>query len=185
MVVTTSQDKSMEIDKIVRRLRSSFPELTFIASEQACWSPQTQQIYYNAQSMRPTSTWSLLHELGHAVLDHKSYSTDIDLLQKEVAAWAEASCMAKKFGMNIDEDYAQNCLETYRNWLYKRSTCPGCGTHGVQNESRQYYCLNCKAQWNVSTSRFCRPYRGKAIKEKNKKSQNDNIWLFVESDSAQ
>jgi hypothetical protein len=183
MGATTSQGKYMEIDSLIQELQSTFPQFTFTASEQACWSPQTRQVYYDARSSKQASIWSLLHELGHAVLDHKSYNTDIDLLQKEVAAWTEASAIAKKFSVDIDDDYAQNCLETYRNWLYKRSTCPQCGTHGIQNESRQYYCLNCKAQWSVSTSRFCRPYRGKTEREKSKKSQGDNAWLFVESNA--
>jgi hypothetical protein len=173
----------METNKLISKLRQAFPQFTFTAAKQACWSPETQQVYYDADSDIETSTWSLFHELGHALLNHKSYNTDVDLLQKEVAAWAKADNIAKSFSMNIDEQYAENCLETYRNWLYKRSTCPECGTHGIQSGSQQYHCLNCKAQWSVSTSRFCRPYRGKAEKDKNKKSQENNSWLFVASTS--
>jgi hypothetical protein len=169
----------MEINKLAAKLGVIFPQFKFVAATQACWSPETQQVHYDAKSSEQTSIWSLLHELGHAVLGHESYSTDIDLLQKEVAAWSEARVIAKDFSVSIDEEYSENCLETYRNWLYKRSTCPECGAHGIQNESRQYLCLNCKAHWNVSTSRFCRPYRGKGAK--NKKSQESNSWLFVES----
>ncbi len=181
MVATTSQGKRMDTNRLIKRLRAAFPEYVFAAAKQACWSPETQQIFYSTSSDEQVGAWSLLHELGHAILGHKSYNTDIDLLQKEVAAWAKASTLARSFSVDIDEAYAQNCLETYRNWLYKRSTCPECGAHGVQNESRQYYCLNCKAQWNVSTSRFCRPYRGKAEKDRTKKSLEDTSWLFVTS----
>lgn len=175
----------METDRLVRILGSAFPQYTFTAAKQACWSPETQQIFYNTSTKSKVSVYGLLHELGHALLGHKTYNTDIDLLQKEVAAWAKASAIARGFnvGIDIDETYAENCLETYRNWLYKRSTCPECGAHGIQNETRQYYCLNCKAEWNVSTSRFCRPYRGKAEKGQTKKSPEDNSWLFVTSTS--
>lgn len=171
----------MEIDNLVEKLRPVFPQFKFIAASQACWSPENQQVYYDAGPEKKISIWGLLHELGHGVLGHRAYDTDIDLLQKEVAAWARARAIARDFGIVIDETYAQNCLETYRNWLYKRSTCPECGAHGAQNENKQYYCLNCKARWNVSTSRFCRPYRGKAKDDKNIKSQGDNSWLFIGS----
>jgi hypothetical protein len=173
----------MEITKLVKKLRLDFPQFTFTAAEKAYWSPETHQVYYESRPDGQISIWSLLHELGHAILDHKSYSTDVDLLQKEVAAWSQATIIATSFKIRINEDYVQNCLETYRNWLYKRSTCPECGAHGIQNESRLYYCLNCKAQWNVSRSRFCRPYRGKAGKLRTKKSQEDSSWLFVANTS--
>jgi hypothetical protein len=172
----------MEISELVKKLQIAFPQFIFTASEQACWSPKTRQVYYNASSaIQAASVWSLLHELGHAILNHNSYNTDVDLLQKEVAAWERASIISKSFGLTIEEAYAQNCLETYRNWLYKRSTCPECGAHGIQSESRQYYCLNCTTRWNVSTSRFCRPYRGKAKEGRITKSQEDSSWLFVGS----
>lgn len=179
MAAMILQGKSMEISSLVKKLKRVFPQFTFVASTQACWSPENQCVYYD-DSGRSESTWGLLHELGHAILSHKLYDTDMDLLQKEVAAWAKASLIANEFGVSIDETYAQNCMETYRNWLYKRSTCPECGAHGIQDEKRQYCCLNCKTRWNVSTSRFCRPYRGKAAEDKIKKSQ-ENSWLFVEN----
>ena len=179
----TLQSKLMEINSLAAKLQIAFPQFIFVVAEQAYWSPETQQIYYNNRPDRLMNTWSLLHELGHAILEHRSYGTDMDLLQKEVAAWAKANTIAIDFSISIDQEYAENCLETYRNWLYKRSTCPECGTHGIQDKSRQYYCLNCKARWTVSTSRFCRPYRGKAEKDKSKKSQEVSSWLFVENAS--
>src|SRR5580692_11526658 len=98
----------METNKLISKLRQAFPQFTFTAAKQACWSPETQQVYYDADSDIETSTWSLFHELGHALLNHKSYNTDVDLLQKEVAAWAKADNIAKSFSMNIDEQYAEN-----------------------------------------------------------------------------
>jgi hypothetical protein len=172
----------MKTSKLVQDLRRDFPQFQFVVGPQAYWSPETHEIYYNISQNNATSSWSLLHELGHAVLQHNSYTTDIDLLQKEVEAWIKASTIAKKYKIMINEEYAQNCLETYRNWLFKRSTCPACGAHGAQNTNRQYCCFNCDEQWNVSISRFCRPYRGKTEKGVDKKnSQEYNSWLFVES----
>jgi hypothetical protein len=58
----------------------------------------------------------------------------------------------------IDEEHIQNCLDTYRDWLHKRSTCPRCDSHGLQT-SEQYKCYNCRAVWRVGNERFCRAYR--------------------------
>lgn len=172
----------MKTSKLIEALKKDFPDFIFIEGSRAYWSPETRQVYYNLDLDSELNDWGLLHELGHAVLRHDSYTTDIDLLQKEVAAWAQADSIAKKYKITINEEYAQNCLETYRNWLYKRSTCPACGAHGAQSTDRQYRCFNCAERWNVSTSRFCRPYRGKAQKDiQLKKSQEYNPWLFVES----
>jgi hypothetical protein len=167
----------METASLLEELHLSFPQFTFLPSKQAYWSPESKEVYYDT-APTPEAIWSLLHELGHATLNHQSYSTDIDLLKKEVAAWLEANLIAKKLGLVIDEDYTQNCLETYRNWQYKRSICPSCGTHGIQNDTLQYFCLNCGSRWSVNMSRFCRPYRGKAAGNARKKSQESNPWLF-------
>ena len=126
--------RSMEISNLVDKLRLTFPHLTFIAAMQPCWSPENRHIYYNAGRDKPKDAWGLFHELGHATLGHKSYSTDVDLLQKEVAAWGKAATIAETFNVSIDDTYIQDCLETYRDWLYKRSVCPACGAHGIQNE---------------------------------------------------
>ena len=170
----------MEMSRLVEKLHLAFPQFTFVAATRTCWSPETYHVYYNAERDKVANVWGLLHELGHAVLGHRTYDTDMDLLQKEVAAWDKATTIAKRFNVSVDENYAQDCLETYRCWLYKRSTCPACGAHGIQNQRQLYCCLNCKARWSVSTSRFCRPYRGKFAANKTMKSQ-DSSWLFIEN----
>jgi hypothetical protein len=106
-----------------------------------------------------TGFWSILHELGHALLDHQSYENDVNLLQKEAEAWEKAVIVAKSYGMTIDQEHIQNCLDTYRDWLHKRSTCPTCSSHGLQQNKALYRCLNCQGAWKVSSARFCRPYR--------------------------
>jgi hypothetical protein len=78
----------------------------------------------------------------------------------EVAAWEYAKELAKRYGVSIDEDHVQDCLDSYRDWLYKRSICPACGTKSIQQDQElQYQCFNCRSMWGVAASRFCRPYR--------------------------
>jgi hypothetical protein len=118
--------------------------------------------------------WALLHETGHALLEHQSYKGDFELLRLEVAAWERAREVAATIshdfspdstpdaGMDvtIDEDHIQDCLDTYRDWLYKRSICPTCTTKCLQQDDFVHYrCFNCHTTWRVSSNRFCRAYR--------------------------
>lgn len=133
---------------------------SLVAGSSFRWSPQDQQIVYDQQLIStPRGKWSLFHEAGHSLLDHTTYNLDIELLYMEVAAWDKAKFLAAKLDVVIDEDHIQDCLDTYRSWLHRRSKCPVCDTNGIQKDAKLYICLNCKARWAVSNSRFCRPYR--------------------------
>jgi len=149
------------METFVKRLRQDFPTLLFVSGDVASWSANTGQVTYT-DSTAPSALWTLLHELGHALLGHTSYESDSNLLLKEAAAWEEALALAKKYKQTIDTDHIQNCLDTYRDWVFKRSTCPDCGQHGVQPSQSLYSCLNCQNTWKVSSARFCRPYRLKS-----------------------
>lgn len=141
-------------------LKSQFPALQFIEGESCFWSPVNQTVTYKLESMRPEiSQWSILHEVGHADLGHNTYKSDFELVTLEVAAWQRARQIAKGFNLNIDPEHVEDCLDTYRNWLHRRSTCPDCGTVSLQDSPQQYTCFNCQCTWYVSASRFCRPYR--------------------------
>lgn len=152
------------MEKFIKVLNRDFPAITFVAGKTASWSPATQCITYSPGPSQ-TATWSLLHELGHALLGHASYASDVELLQKEVAAWEKAIEVAKGYGVAIDEEHLQACLDTYRDWLHKRSACPSCGQHGLQASQSLYNCLNCQNTWKVSSARFCRPYRLKTAQK--------------------
>lgn len=146
------------MEKLIKALQSDYPRLTFVVGPNLCWSPGKQEIYYNP-SGRIESMFGVLHEIGHARLGHHTYLTDVDLLQKEVLAWQEALRLAASYGVKLQEAHVQDCLDTYRDWIYRRSVCPGCSAAGVQDKDTRYVCLNCGNTWTVSKSRFCRPYR--------------------------
>jgi hypothetical protein len=145
---------------LIAKLQSQFPELRFIPGQQFCWSPETLEIIYKDNAKGKNATWSLLHETGHALLKHTGYRADFELIILEIAAWGEAVQLGKSLGIAIDEDHIQDCLDTYRDWLYKRSICPNCHTKCLQQDDRaHYHCFNCHTLWRVSASRFCRAYR--------------------------
>jgi hypothetical protein len=148
------------MDELITTLQGKFPRLKFTAAKQFYWSPETGEIFYRQGAREQEAEWSLLHETGHAALEHQSYQGDFELLQMELEAWERARQLGREIGIKISEDHVQDCMDTYRDWLYKRSICPGCGTKCLQQDDHEYYgCFNCHTVWRVSASRFCRAYR--------------------------
>lgn len=158
------------MEKLLTKLRVDLPNVSFEPGDTFSWSPEHSRITYRTDSRKkPQNSWALLHEAAHALLGHSSYRRDAELLLLEVAAWKCAKELAHKSGATISEDHIQDCLDTYRDWLHQRSTCPRCSTVSFQISARKYRCHNCLATWMVSKARFCRPYR--LSNASNKKSQ--------------
>jgi hypothetical protein len=146
----------------IKRLSQDYPGFIFKAGKQEHWSPKTKTIIFNPN--RPC--FGVLHELAHAILDHSDYHGDFELLKLESDAWELAAKIGQSYNILIDDEHIQNCLDTYRDWLHRRSACPSCGTHVLQQDSAQYHCFNCNTSWHVSSGKFVRAYR-KTIKTKN------------------
>ncbi len=125
----------------VDQLKKDYPNLKFKEGKQEHWSPKTGIITYNPAH----PCYGVLHELAHATLKHANYHADFELLKLESEAWELASKIGKTYGVKIDDDHIQNCLDTYRDWLHKRSSCPSCDTHVLQKNSGHYHCFNCQA----------------------------------------
>jgi hypothetical protein len=157
----------LTLDGLLERLRADQPAISFRAGPRFCWSPATGEVFYKqyatahpGSAASQTSLYSLLHETGHALLKHKRFQMDFELLEMEVAAWERARGLAARYGVELDEDHIQDCLDTYRDWLYRRSICPSCTSKALQLDGKpEYRCFNCQAGWRVSSNRFCRPYR--------------------------
>lgn len=143
--------------ELIQKIQRNFPSISFVQDTAFHWSAQSKTIYYNVGS--EDCVWSLLHELGHASLDHTNYESDIELLHMEVAAWDMARKLGEAYDISISEIHMEDCLDTYRDWLHRRSQCPTCTVHGVQSGPATYQCLNCQTVWAVSADRFCRTYR--------------------------
>lgn len=144
---------------VLARLKTHYPTLIFVEDKTFYWSPKDTTIHYDADARGDEAGWSLIHETGHALLSHTRYYSDIELVQMEVSAWEKAKEVASLLAVSIDEDHIQDCIDSYRDWLYKRSLCPHCDLCGIQTESRVYTCVFCLQEWRVTNERFCRPYR--------------------------
>lgn len=157
MVVTTLSNRQTK--NFIEKLAKDYPQFKFVHGTEEQWSPKTMTISYNPDQPALKIRYGTLHELAHALLGHTDYQSDFELLKLEAKAWELASSIGKKYGVQIDQDHIQNCLDTYRDWLHRRSKCPTCGMHVLQDSSASYRCHNCGEKWNVSSGRFVRSYR--------------------------
>jgi tRNA(Ile2) C34 agmatinyltransferase TiaS len=97
----------------------------------------------------------LLHELSHGLLNHADYNYDIELIAMECKAWDKVGELAKKYEIVINDNIIQLTLDTYRDWLHSRSTCPSCKATGIQDGKKSYSCLACGYKWRVNEARIC------------------------------
>lgn len=104
----------------------------------------------------------LLHEVGHALLKHRDYVTDIERVKMERAAWEKARELYMKyakevqgeenayrrevevFKLGFDEEFVEVEMDTYRDWLHRKSRCPECGLTCYQTVDREYHCPQCE-----------------------------------------
>ena len=138
---------------LIQRVQSDYPDIIFAAGDEFHWSAPTKTIQYNPAL--PSASEQLLHELSHAILRHTHYTKDIDLIGMERDAWEHARHVAPTYDFAISDDTIQDALDSYRDWLHARSTCPGCQATGIQTKQQAYRCLACHQQWNVNEARLC------------------------------
>jgi hypothetical protein len=139
------------ITSLANKLAAQYPQFAFTASDTFSWSPTAQCIRYDVQS---DDCQSLVHELAHAILTHDTYRRDIELISMEREAWSKAKKLGTMYGISIEEDFIQDSLDTYRNWLHARSTCPNCAATGLQQKG-QYTCIACGTGWKANDARIC------------------------------
>lgn len=148
MVATTTQS----ISWLIKQLRRDYPDILFRVGVADAWNPTEVIVYYRKDGDSPDQ---ILHELGHALLAHTSYKRDIELLGMERDAWTKAKEIANRYSIEIDPASIEDQMDTYRDWLHARSTCPQCESNGFQFDSDLYRCLACEAVWRVNDARTC------------------------------
>lgn len=152
------------ISSLIHKLKTDYPDLIFFETDYFSWSPLTKTVSYTTS--QPHAAALLLHELSHALLDHQEYTRDIQLLGMETAAWEMARQLADQYRIKIHEDTLQNHLDTYRDWMHARSTCPDCTATGYQTKPYEYNCAACSHGWRVNEARLCglKRYRLSTVK---------------------
>ena len=139
---------------VLASISEQYPSMAFVSGEAFYWSPSEREITYELDD--PDGYEHILHEISHALLEHTKYDSDITLIQMERAAWHYAkSRLGPKFNVQITDDLIQNDLDTYRDWLHARSTCPHCKSNGIQTAKRTYLCVVCQQTWTVNQALHC------------------------------
>lgn len=140
------------ISSLIDRLKQDYPDLHFETGSEFRWLPERRTVFYDLDSK---NTAPLLHEVAHALLGHANYTKDIHLIDLERGAWEYAqNHLAPTYRIAIDDSIIQSHLDTYRDWLHSRSTCPNCGSTGVQSK-QGYKCLACETLWKANDARSC------------------------------
>lgn len=152
-----------KINSLICKLREDFSDITFTESDTFKWDCERREIEFNTKDS--SYALVLLHEVAHSVLNHEDYGHDIELVKMEAEAWGHVEdVLAPKYGVKFDGDLAENHIDSYRDWLHKRSTCPNCTINGCQNGEQTYKCPHCLAIWKVGSDKFKNIYRRKQNK---------------------
>lgn len=141
----------------INKIKHDFPDLNFEKGKTFSWDPNSRTIYYEKLSSKQ-DLMQLLHEIAHAKLVHKNYQRDVQLIDIERSAWEYAiNNLAPKYSLklNMDDSAIQEFLDSYRDWLHKRSLCPQCDAVGLQKDNATYRCLSCNTEWRVNQAKSC------------------------------
>lgn len=148
MAVTT-----MQPTKLLLKLQTDHPSISFVEANDFLWSSQDNTIYFAKDEQ---SSLLLLHELGHALSGHKDFAFDIELLSQEREAWDMVrDTLSEYYKVVVDDDFIEDNLDTYRDWLHKRALCPQCELTGLQTKTSTYVCVNCRCSWHPNDARRC------------------------------
>ena len=125
-MATSSPDKIIQ-NRHLKQLQAEHPNFDFVDSDSFYWSPSKQTVHYSIKDLdTPNGLCALIHETAHGALGHSSYTYDYELVKMELDAWVKAKEIAKNLSIMIDENHIEDCMDTYRDWLHGRSTCPIC-----------------------------------------------------------
>ncbi len=128
-------------ESFLETIKRDFPEFSFRKGKKFLFRPPRTIVVGPDQK---NAELTLLHELSHALLKHRDFDTDIKRLKMESEAWEKAKELAAQYRIKVDEDFIQDDLDTYRDWLHKKSRCPVCGLTRFQTPDGSYHCPRCE-----------------------------------------
>jgi hypothetical protein len=136
------------MQNLVKSLKADYPELHIQAGPRFQFTPP-DKLFYDSDTEYTESEAKLLmlHELGHYLIGETDYGTDIELLEIEAKAWAKAREICSCYGISYDEDFAEERLDSYRDYLHQASLCKNCQISSYQDDHGSYHCPLCGATW--------------------------------------
>ena len=129
------------MDAFVSRLKTDFPEYSFKSGPKFAFRHPKTIVFGPCE---PFWELLLLHELSHAILKHKTFRMDVERLKMESEAWAKARELAVRYNVEVNENFIQDELDTYRDWLHTKSKCKKCGLTRYQTPDGAYHCPRCE-----------------------------------------
>ena len=147
------------ISSLILKLKADYPKINLVEAETFAWSPADQTILYNPKL--PDASGLLLHELSHGLLNHHDYQRDIELVSMETSAWERAKELAANYDISIEDEVTQDHLDTYREWLHSRSTCPNCQAKFYDLGRRPAHCPKCATDFDPEEALKLRNRRGR------------------------
>src|ERR1700722_102954 len=98
MVATSLSSKTSK--DFITRLKRDYPGFKFVAGGEEHWSPRSHTITYRTAEPLVALRYGVLHELAHALLEHKNYQNDFELLKEESEAWELAAKIGHKYSVD-------------------------------------------------------------------------------------
>lgn len=142
-----------DLNALITHLETAYPQFHFHRDKNRFKFRFPDQIFLENPEKwgEPPEFFALqaLHELGHALCKHKDYTTDVLRLKIEREAWETAKTAYKKLPKTLktfawDDDFVENALDSYRDWLHTRSKCKKCGLTRYQTEDGAWHCPRCE-----------------------------------------
>lgn len=128
-------------ERLLEKLRVDFPDFRFMEGGRFAFRPPHTIIIGPEEA---NDSLLIMHELGHALCGHRDFGTGVERLKMERAAWEKAQELCSLYGVYYDKDVVEAELDTYRNWLDKKSRCPLCGLTRFQAPDGAYHCPRCE-----------------------------------------
>lgn len=135
----------MEVDEFIEQVSKDFPQFKIREGKRFKYRFPGLIQYERPEGNKMNTEFGLqvLHEVGHAILEHKNFKTDPERLKMERAAWEEARKLCERYNIIYDEELVEMKMDTYRDWLHQRSKCKKCGLTRYQTKDGEYHCPNC------------------------------------------
>lgn len=134
------------LKKLIAKISADYPGLSLKSGSRFQFTPPST-LFYDPKNTEKHADLLLLHELGHYLINQTDYGSDIELVEIESRAWAKAREICPHYDVKYDTDFAEDHLDSYRDWLHLTSLCKNCNLAGYQDSAHLYHCPLCGATW--------------------------------------
>lgn len=133
---------------LITSLKQDFPDFHFTYGKRFSFRPPKTIVIGPDEGTK--TPLLIFHELGHALSGQYIYKTAIERLKIESLAWNEGKkayekCLTSgRYSLPPwDEEFVEENLDTYRDWLHAKSKCKTCGLTMYQGADKKWLCPFC------------------------------------------